>query len=354
MASRIWRPAPRSLGSLTLAGAPTRCSSALLVAAPPTATPRLYATAASLGALKLPEGYVPSSQPPSARPPETRKSQLLRTYTSMLRSSPLMLVFQHNNLTALEWAAVRRELRAGLQRAVIPPAVGPDGALIPPPDVASKIGIQVVRTSMLDVALRIVELERLTGPLANAEDDAASAPKGKKAYNHDLSRNVWKRVDKAMKDNTLAESRYGELSAMLTGPIAVVAFPAITPAHLAEVLKILAPSAPNYPAPTRKKSPGYYDLAAQTGLQKLLLVGGRLEGKPFDMDGIRWVGGIEGGIDGLRAQLIHMLQSAGMGLTAALEGASKSLWFTMENRKAMLEEEQKGPSDGEAKAEESS
>ncbi len=114
---------------------------------------------------------------------------------------------------------------------------------------------------------------------------------------------------------------------------------------------MLAPSSPAFPAPTRKKNPGYYDPIAQSGFQKLMLVGGRVEGKVFDTNGLKWVGGIEGGLDGLRAQLVHMLQSAGMGLTSTLESASKSVWFTLENRKAMLEEEQKGPSESEAQGE---
>lgn len=264
-----------------------------------------------------------------------------------------MLIFQHNNLTAHEWAAVRRELRSGLQNAVSPPAQELSAA--PENDLSSKIGIQVVRTNILDVAVRITELERLSGyqPEPHVLTDAA----GKKVYSHDLSKKVWGRVNKAMEEDQLQQTNYPELSALLTGPIAVVAFPAITPAHLAAVLKVLAPSPPAYPAPTRRKSPGYYDPVAQSGFHKLMLVGGRVEGKAFDSDGLKWVGSIEGGLDGLRAQLVYMLQSAGMGLTNALDGASKSLWFTLENRKAMLEEEQKGlaespaesPAEGEAK-----
>ena len=65
-----------------------------------------------------------------------------------------------------------------------------------------------------------------------------------------------------------------------------------------------------------------------------------------------WVGGIDGGLDALRAQLVYLLQSAGMGLTSALEGAGKSLWLTMESRRSVLEEESKPAAvEGEAKAE---
>lgn len=92
----------------------------------------------------------------------------------------------------------------------------------------------------------------------------------------------------------------------------------------------------------------------QNGLKKLILMGARVEGKVFDMEGTRWVGGIDGGIDGLRAQLVYMLQGVGAGITSALEGASRSLYFTMESRKQMLEEEAKlrdGDSDANTKQE---
>ena len=147
---------------------------------------------------------------------------------------------------------------------------------------------------------------------------------------------------------------YGQLAPLLVGPIATLTLPAVSPAHLAAALSVLAPSPPAFPPPSRKKSPGYYDVTCQSGLQKLMLVGGRIEGKAFDYDGIKWVGGIEGGLDGLRAQLVHMLQSAGMGLTSVLEGAGKSLWLTMESRRSVLEEEQnptKKEGEGEEKKE---
>ena len=76
----------------------------------------------------------------------------------------------------------------------------------------------------------------------------------------------------------------------------------------------------------------------QSGLQKLLLLGARVEGQVFDHEGARWVGGIEGGMEGLRAQLVHLLTSVGAGVTGALKGVGKNLWFTVEGRREMLEE----------------
>lgn len=77
----------------------------------------------------------------------------------------------------------------------------------------------------------------------------------------------------------------------------------------------------------------------------MLLLGARVEGRVFDIEGVRWVGGIEGGLEGMRGQLVGMLQGFGAGLTGALEGASRSLYLTVEGRRIMLEDEGKGEGD---------
>ena len=87
--------------------------------------------------------------------------------------------------------------------------------------------------------------------------------------------------------------------------------------------------------------PSYYELEVQSGLQKLMLLGARVEGKAFDIEQARWVGGIEGGLDGLRAQLVAVLQSAAAGLATTLDAAGKNLYFTLEGRKDMLDKESK-------------
>ncbi|KAG8169016.1 hypothetical protein KVR01_001765 [Diaporthe batatas] len=309
---------------------PRRCSAP--VWAPSSAVaiaPRQYATAAPIASmLRLPDDYVPPTKPLSARRSEERKAQLLRTYTSLLRSTPLMLMFQHNNLTAAEWAAIRRELRAAL--AAVPPApAAPDGQL--PVDITPNILLQVIRTRTFDQALKVVEF---FDPAAVGKSHAAGA---KESYTHDLSMAAYNAV-KATEGAIPEDSTYAQLAPLMVGQVALLTFPAVSPQHLAAALSILSPSPPAFPAPTRKKNPGYHDLTTQSGLQKLLLIGGRIEGKVFDSEGVRWVGGIDGGLDGLRAQLVAMLQSAGLGLTTALEGASKSLWVTMESRRTMLEE----------------
>lgn len=89
------------------------------------------------------------------------------------------------------------------------------------------------------------------------------------------------------------------------------------------------------------------------GLQKMMLLAARVEGKVFDVEGARWVGGIEGGMTGLRSQLVAALQGVGAGVTGALEGAGKSLYLTLESRRSVLDEEQNGGEKGEKKAEDS-
>ena len=72
-----------------------------------------------------------------------------------------------------------------------------------------------------------------------------------------------------------------------------------------------------------------------------MLLAARVEGKVFDTEGAKWVGSIEGGIDGLRAQLVAMLTSVGADVTSTLEAVGRSLYFTVEGRRGMLEEEGK-------------
>ncbi|KAH6856381.1 hypothetical protein B0I37DRAFT_367229 [Chaetomium sp. MPI-CAGE-AT-0009] len=349
MPPRIRCAIPRGLGS---AVNPSRISnrSAVLrlpAASTPSTATRQYATAATAsvsGGFRLPDDYVPPTKPPTARPSDTRKSQLLRTYTSLLRSTPIILIFQHNNLTAVEWAAVRRELRLALD------SVSTEGS--GSADIASKAQLQVIRTRIFDVALKIVEFHD-PSKVAPTTVSAITGKKVQVVYNHDLSKAAYDASKNATKgDQPLPESSsYGQISPLLVGPLALFTLPAVSPAHLAAALSILSPSPPAFPPPSKKKNPGYHDAIAQSGLQKLMLIGGRIEDKVFDLDGVKWVGGIEGGLDGLRAQLVYMLQSAGLGLTTALEGASKSLWLTMESRRSVLEEEQNGGKEAEKKEE---
>jgi large subunit ribosomal protein L10 len=277
-------------------------------------------------------------QPPSHRPPEFRKSQLLRSYVSLLQSTPLMLLFQHNNLKSMEWVSIRRELSKALQK--VDDSLVADGRA--PGAIGPAIKLQIIRSNILEPALRVAEyydpsqppvpeLLQTKGAMISEKDDPA--------LTHALSEAAYRAA--------LSQKGKHPLTTLLAGPVVLLTFPTVSPQHVKAALQILAPQAPGFPAPTRRGNPAYWDPLVQDGLKKLMLLGARIDGKVFDMEGTRWVGGIDGGLDGLRSQLVRMLEGFGAGLASTLESASRSLYFTMEGRRNMLEEEGK-PKDSEA------
>ncbi|KAG0649665.1 hypothetical protein D0Z07_3996 [Hyphodiscus hymeniophilus] len=290
----------------------------------------------------------PSTQPPSHKPPEFRKSQLLRSYASLLRSTPLMLLFQHNNLKSSEWVGIRRELTNALRKV--------DEARIAaghePEHLADGIKLQIIQTGIFATALKIVEFYRpdeqsgatRLDPTDPITPSSASMPIYS-SHGEELTHTLSKAAHEAIASLKVSH----ELEPLLSGPLVLLTFPTVTPQYMKTALSILSPSQPNFPAPKKRVNPGWHDPAVQGGVQKLLLLGARIEGKVFDVEGTKWVGGIEGGLEGLRGQLVGMLQSIGGGLTNTLESAGKSLYFTVEGRRMMLEEEEKPT--GEAKAE---
>jgi large subunit ribosomal protein L10 len=314
MPPRLQHPSKVITSILRIKHIPSRCS-------------RPYATAAvaiepppsDAHTIPIPTpiaGY-PRKQPPSHKPAEFRKTQLLRQYASLLKSNPLMLLFQHNNIRSNEWVCIRRELAKALHK--VDEAEAAAGK--PYEDLASGIKIQTIQTGIFAAALRVVEFYR------------PETQPGDGTLTHALSR--------AAHDAVSNKKRAHALAPLLAGPLVVLTFPSVSPQHMKAALSILAPSAPQFPAPTRKANPGWHDATVQSGLQKLLLMGARVEGRVFDVDGTRWVGGIEGGLDGLRGQLVAMLQSMGANVTNTLESAAKNLYFTVESRRTMLEDEGK-------------
>ncbi|KAM0722886.1 hypothetical protein Q7P37_001084 [Cladosporium fusiforme] len=264
----------------------------------------------------------PANQPPSHKPPEFRKSQLHRQYQSVLRSSPLMLLFQHNNIKAVEWTGIRRELAIALKKADEELARSGEETFV---GASSKL--QIVQTGIFASALKIVEFWE---PKSLA--DTPVNPKHDHTLSHGLSKNAYYSAK-----NT--QLQHG-LEPLLSGPMAILTLPSVSPAHVKAAMSILSPSK-EIPAPKRRTNPGYHEPSVQNGLKKLMFLGARVEGKVFDADGTKWVGSIEGGLTGLRAQLVGMLQGFGAGLTNTLESAGKSLYITVEGRKGMLEDEQK-------------
>ncbi|KAF3481448.1 uncharacterized protein GIQ15_04207 [Arthroderma uncinatum] len=269
-------------------------------------------------------------QPPSHRRPEFRKSQLHRQYASILRTMPLIIYFQHNNLQSMEWANIRRELIKVLRKVDAQNAAMGSSE----PAIADTIKLQIIQTSIYEASMRVVDFYRpetasigASGPIFNKEDPRLT---------HDLSHAAYKAV--------LSKRGKHDFSNLLVGPIATLSFPSVSPDHLRAAFTILAPTAKSgmFPAPSRKANPGLYDLVTQPGLQKLMLLGARVEGKVFDADETRWVGGIEGGMGGLRARLVGMLQGASAGLARTLESAGNNLYLTLESRRTVMEEEQNG------------
>lgn len=256
-----------------------------------------------------------------------------------------MIFFQHNNLKSTEWMGIRRELANALSKVDEELAKNGNSEYV-----GSGTKLQVIQTGIFASALRVVEFwdpkfELETPTIEPTDPKTASseaiadnkAEESEPVFTHGLSERAWTIAKKNRK------LKHG-LEPVLSGPLAVLALPSVSPQHLKVALSIIAPTKDN-PAPKRRTNPGYHEPAVQNGLQKLMLLAARVEGKVFDMEGGRWVGSIQGGLDGLRGQLVAMLQSVGAGITSTLQAASKSLYVTVEGRRGMLEEEQKG-SDG--------
>lgn len=268
--------------------------------------------------------YSPA-QPPSHRDPKYRKSQLLRSYVSLLQTTPLLILFQHNNLKSMEWVGIRRELNSALRKVDDQlAAAGKDQAC------ASTIKLSIIQTNIFEPALRIAEYYRPGSPASHLLPESIESEKLDPTLTHALS-------ESAYQATRPGHTPQHPLSTLLSGPIAVLTFPAVSPQHVKAALSILSPDKKEFKAPRKAVSPGLYEPSVQEGLKKLMLLGARIDGQVFDMEGVKWVAGIEGGIDGLRAQLVAMLQGFGAGLTHTLNSAASSVWATVEARRRDME-----------------
>lgn len=261
--------------------------------------------------------HYPPTQPPSYKLPDMRKTQLHRQYQSLIKSTPLLLVFQHNNLTAAELNAIRRELSTALRK--VDEAEGTS--------LSSFIKLQVIQTGIFASALQVVEYYDASKPVGKN----TSLPE----HRHGLSVHAYESARAGRRSN----KRQSELAPLLKGPLALLTLPSVLPGYLKAALTILSPSE-QFPAPKRRANPRYHEPLTQSGIQKLMLLGARAEERVFDTEGTKWIGSIEGGLTGLRAQLVALLQQFGVGLTSTLESASKNLYFSLESRREILDEEQ--------------
>lgn len=240
----------------------------------------------------------PPTQPPSFKPPGLRKSQLHRQYTSLLRSTPLLVFFQHSNLQSIEWLSIRRELALALNK------VDADHGT----NLAQDVQMQVLQNTIFESALRVVEYYK--------EDDTA------------LSTDAHRSVIKFKRQHAL--------SPLLVGPLASVAFPELAPYHLKAVLQTLFPDkAAGLAAPTRRQSPGLYEPPVQKGVQKLMLLGAKVGPQIMDHVDVQQIGRLPD-LKGLRGQVVAMLGSVGGQLVTSLESGSRSLWLTLESRHSDL------------------
>jgi large subunit ribosomal protein L10 len=251
-----------------------------------------------------------------------------------------MLLFQHNNLKSSEWVGIRRELTIALRK--IDDANAAAGHARE--DLADGIKLQIIQTGLFSTALKIVEFYKPGegGPARLDPTDPSTPSSASMPIYSSKGEELTHTLSKAAHEAIASMKTAHELDPLLSGPLVLLTFPTVNPQYMKTALSILAPSAPNFPAPTRRANPGWHDPAVQGGVQKLLLLGARVEGKVFDVEGTKWVGGIEGGLEGLRGQLVAMLQSIGGGITNTLESAGRSLYFTVEGRRGMLEDEEKG------------
>lgn len=256
---------------------------------------------------------------------------------SLLQTTPLIVIFQHNNIKANEWVAIRRELATALRKADEQLTVqGSPAENI----IGDYVKLQVVKTNMFEPALRIAEYFRPSelSPEPTNELSGIYSEKEDPSLTHALSVAAYKAAQ-AHKDEH-------PLTHVLSGSVAVLTFPTVSPQYIKTAFSILCPQPPQFPAPTRRATPSYHDPLVQDGLKKLLLLGARVDGQIFDVQGTRWVGSIDGGIDGLRAQLVAILQGFGAAVTNVLDSAGRSLWFMLEGRRRALEEESQPKEEG--------
>jgi ribosomal protein L10 len=258
-----------------------------------------------------------------------------------LQTTPLIIFFQHSNLKATEWVSIRRELASALRK--LDAQLAAQGK--PREDLIGEfVKLQVIKTNMFEPALRIAEYFKPGSPDAQAQAQAhqeggggGASPVSVSSEKEDPS--LTHALSVAAYHASQAHRNEHVLTPLLAGNVAILTFPTVSPVYVKTAFSILAPQPGVFAAPTRRANPLYHEPAVQDGLKKLMLLGARIDGQVFDMEGTRWVGGIEGGIDGLRAQLVGMLQGFGAGVVQVLESGSRAVWWTMEGRRKMLEEE---------------
>ncbi|KAK6335496.1 hypothetical protein TWF696_002270 [Orbilia brochopaga] len=279
-----------------------------------TGSQRCYATRkVTHSASNVPPG---SDLPPAHRPYYSRGHLLHRSYISLLRATPLLVMFQHNNLRAGELVSIRRDLRTAMANvdamvAASRPPPGPteDGTVPSQPrPVGEQVKMTILNTTVFSAALRSAEYLP-----KDAEVRSSSSPE---AYTM-----------------TMQYTDAHPLSSVLVGPTGVIQFPEVSPPHLLGVLNLLFPEKYTF----RKGT----DPAFISGVQKLVLLGAKVDkvgGTTIDTDSLKHITTL-GDLTTLQGQLLGVMQSAGGSLISTLQSPARGLWFVMDGRRKMLDPE---------------
>ncbi|KAL9104111.1 MAG: hypothetical protein Q9163_000913 [Psora crenata] len=218
-------------------------------------------------------------------------------------------------------------------------------------DLAHGIKLQAIQAGIFESALRVAEYYQ-SSSIALFPSSHPWSPGATDPSKHSSASNPNTTPSSPTEPNlTHALSRHAHsavssfknkhpLTPLLSGPLALLTLPRVSPQHLKAALQVLAPDkGAGFAPPSKRSNPGLYDGPVQRGLQKLMLLGARIEGRVFDHTGVKWVGGLEG-MEGLRAQLVMLLGGVGVNLVQTLGSAGQSVWMTMEGRRRMLTEEE--------------
>lgn len=214
----------------------------------------------------------------SSRTFPDKKAFLYEKYLRLLRDSPMVLVLQHNNLSVADFSKLRADL----------------AAIKLPEGEAARASLTVVRAGLIKAVTR--EL---------SADNPAMA----------------------------------QLQPALSGPIALLTCPHLTPAYLSALFNVVDRALGH--APPRAPAAGQSFPAVAVANPRLVPLAAVLEGnRLLPVPQTRDVGRI-GSLDQLRAQIVGLLSAPGQQLAGVLSQASGSqLALTLEGRKRDLEAKQ--------------
>jgi large subunit ribosomal protein L10 len=214
-----------------------------------------------------------------------------------------MLVFQHNNVRAVEWTALRREVAIALNK------LSPGADLDP---VAQGIKITMLQGAIFSAAMRVAEYyDPSNGSLHGTSKEAYELTKKRKKH---------------------------PIAPIITGPVGIVTFPVASPEYLKTVMAVMFPE-------SGRAARGMDPLAA-SGLQKLVLLTARVDGhvaagkvgagQVMEVGKVKWLSTLPE-LEGLRGQLVAIFQRIGGGdLARSLEAIPTGVVRTLDAHRKVL------------------